>query len=255
MERYIGAQLYTAWEYLKDGKQTIESFKKLAKTGYKVVQVSAMGHLTAEEIKAACDESGIRATSAHCSFDWIEEDVDRAIEYFKTFGCDTFGIGAIPLPVRESEKAIAEYFERVNKVADEMAKKGAIFTYHNHAYEFSPVDGKNIMDHILNYKNENVKLMADVYWLAAAGINPVKFIRAHKDMIGGIHYKDLKVVDNAPAICEVGYGNLDWDEIVGMCDELGFEKIYVEQDTNLSPDPFTSLEMSYNFLSSKYGYK
>ena len=255
MERFIGAQMYTAWEYLKDGAQTIESFKKLAKMGYKVAQVSAMGHLTADEIKAACDESGIRATAAHCSLDFIEEDIAGAIKYFKTFGCDTFGVGAIPGNLRGSAADIKSFFDRANKVADEMAKEGAIFTYHNHAYEFAPVDGKNIMDHILDFRGENIKLMVDVYWLAAAGIDPVKFIRKHKDIIGGVHYKDLKVVDNAPAICEVGYGNLDWDEIVATCDELGYEKIYVEQDTNWSPDPFTSLEMSYNFLTSKYGYK
>ena len=70
------------------------------------------------------------------------------------------------------------------------------FTYHKHAFEFTKVDGKNIMDYILETANENFKLMVDVFWLSYAGINPVKFFRKYKDMVGSVHYKGLKIVDN-----------------------------------------------------------
>jgi len=117
------------------------------------------------------------------------------------------------------------------------------------------IDGKNIMDYILETANENFKLMVDVYWLSYAGINPVKFLRKYKDMVGGVHYKDLKIVDNAPQMCEVGEGNLDWEEICAVCDEIKPRYIYVEQDRYWTDDdPIKALEISYNNLK-KLGYK
>ncbi|MBQ4159610.1 MAG: sugar phosphate isomerase/epimerase, partial [Clostridia bacterium] len=120
-------------------------------------------------------------------------------------------------------------------------------------FEFVKVDGKYIMDYILEECSENVKLMVDVYWLSVAGINPVDFLKKNASRVGAVHYKDLKVVDNAPEMCEVGYGNLDWDKIIACCDELNPEFIFVEQDRNFD-NPFDSLKMSYDFLKAK-GYK
>ncbi len=57
-----------------------------------------------------------------------------------------------------------------------------------------------------------------------------------------------------PAICEVGEGNLDWEAISAVCDEIQPRYIYIEQDTNWTPDPFTSLATSYANVK-KLGYK
>ena len=66
-----------------------------------------------------------------------------------------------------------------------------------------------------------------------------------------IHFKDLKVVNNAPAICEVMEGNLDWDDIIAASFESDAEYALVEQDTCDNGAPFTCLETSYNNLKAK----
>lgn len=254
MEKLIGAQLYTIRDYVKTPEDTIESFKKLAKIGYTYAQISAMTHLSAEDVKAAIDASGVKVTGNHYPFDKMVEDPKGVIEFHKAFDCYEPGIGGLPEAARTSKEGILDFMEKANKVSDIFADAGMMFTYHNHAFEFVKVEGKTIMDYILETANKNFKLMVDVHWLSVAGINPVKFLKTYKDMVGAVHYKDLKVVNNAPAICEVGEGNLDWAEIVKTCDELGVSHIYVEQDVNWSPDPFTSLEISYNNLK-KFGYR
>lgn len=254
MEKLIGAQLYTIRDYTQDEASLMESFKKLSEIGYTRAQTSAMNTIDAEIIKAASETYGIKITGDHYAFAEMVDDIKAVMERHKTFGCKNFGIGGLPAEARDTKEGILDFMAKANKIADAMAAEGMMFTYHNHAFEFVKVDGKNIMDYILETANENFKLMVDVHWLSVAGINPTKFLKTYKDMIGGVHYKDLKVVDNAPAICEVGEGNLDWDDIIKTCDELGVEDIFVEQDRNWSPDPFTSLEMSYNFLK-KYGYR
>ncbi len=256
MERKIGAQMYTVRDYIKTEADIEETINKLVKIGYKFGQSSAMGPIAPEKLKEICDKAGYAITGDHISWEILTEDLDKAIANHKVFGCTIFGVGGMPEFARESKEGLFKFIDEANVVADKMAAEGATFTYHNHAFEFSKFDGKTIMDYLLELTNDNFKLMVDTHWLAVAGINPVKFLRAHKDKVGGVHYKDLKVKsgENVPSIAEIGVGNLDWEEIAAVCDEINPPHIYVEQDTNWSPDPFASLEMSYKFLS-KMGYR
>lgn len=256
MERRIGAQMFTVRDFIKTEKDIEETINKLVKIGYTFGQSSAMGPIEPEKLKEICDKAGYSITGDHVKWDLLREDVDKAVENHKVFGCTYFGVGAMPEYARTSKEGLLKFIKEGNEVADRMADKGAIFTYHNHAFEFAKFDGKTIMDYILELTNDNFKLMVDTYWLSVAGINPVKFLKENKDKVGGVHFKDLKVKlgDIVPSIAEVGVGNLGWEEIAAVCDEIKPPHIYVEQDTNWSPDPFASLEMSYKFLNT-LGYR
>jgi sugar phosphate isomerase/epimerase len=254
MERLIGAQMYTVRDHIQNEADIETTIQKLADIGYKFGQNSAMGPIAPEKLKEICDKAGYQITGDHTNWDALVNDTAKVIADHKVYGCMMPGIGGLPESARTSKEGILSFMKDANLVADKLAAEGMTFTYHNHAFEFVKVEGKTIMDYILETANDNFKLMVDVYWLSVAGINPVKFLRTYKDMVGGVHYKDLKVVDNAPAICEVGEGNLDWEAISAVCDEIQPRYIYIEQDTNWTPDPFTSLATSYANVK-KLGYK
>ena len=98
---------------------------------------------------------------------------------------------------------------------------------------------------------DNYKYTLDVYWLAYAGIDPAKFIRAHKGRVGCVHFKDLVVQEKWNIkYAEVGVGNLDWDDIIAACDEADAMCAVVEQDY-CQRDPFDCLKTSYDFLQTK----
>ena len=252
MSRIIGAQMYTIRDYVKTNEGIDSSFAKLKEIGYTHGQRSAF-NADPHFIKEMCDKHDFKITSSHGNFDEMYANIDKHIADHKVYGCRMPGIGGLPQQYRETKEGILTFVKRASEIADKMAAEGQIFTYHNHAFEFVKVDGKYIMDYILEECSENVKLMVDVYWLSVAGINPVDFLKKNASRVGAVHYKDLKVVDNAPEMCEVGYGNLDWDKIIACCDELNPEFIFVEQDRNFD-NPFDSLKMSYDFLKAK-GYK
>lgn len=252
MSRIIGAQMYTIRDFVKTNEGIDSSFAKLKEIGYTYGQKSAFD-ADPYFLKEMCDKYDFKLTSSHSNFDDIYADIDKHIADHKVYGCRMPGIGGLPEHYRKDKEGVLTFVKRASEVADKMAAEGQVFTYHNHAFEFVKVDGKYIMDYILEESSENVKLMLDVYWLSVAGINPVDFIKKNASRVGAVHYKDLKVVDNAPAICEVGYGNLDWDKIIACCDELNPEFIFVEQDKNFD-NPFDSLKMSYDYLKTK-GYR
>ncbi|MBE7026430.1 MAG: sugar phosphate isomerase/epimerase [Ruminococcaceae bacterium] len=254
MERKIGAQLYTIRDHVKTDAELEASIDKLVKIGYTFGQKSAMDHIAPEKLKEITQKTGFEFTGDHISFDSYD-NIEKVILEHKIYNCMMPGVGSLPTEMRTSKEGILSFMKKANEVSDKLATEGMTFTYHNHAFEFTKIDGKNIMDYILETANENFKLMVDVYWLSYAGINPVKFLRKYKDMVGGVHYKDLKIVDNAPQMCEVGEGNLDWEEICAVCDEIKPRYIYVEQDRYWTDDdPIKALEISYNNLK-KLGYK
>ena len=164
------------------------------------------------------------------------------------------GIGSLPGGFSGEHtklELIEDFAEKFGPVCEKLAENDLIFAYHNHAFEFEKINGKYAFEEILDRMNyDNFKLILDVYWLSFAGVNPVKFITEHKDRIACIHFKDLKIVDNAPKYAEVGQGNLDWDEIIRASEASDALFALVEQDT-CDGNPFDSLKISYDFLAGR----
>ena len=248
----IGAQYYT----IRDFCQTIEDFdascKKIADIGYKSVQLSGIGNFTADEIKPILDKYGLRVICTHRPAANYLENLDAEIEFHKTLDCKICGLGAMP-GFSGNIETVESFVNDFKPVVKRLAKEGLIFAYHNHAFEFEKIDGKFVFDIICEkMAADNFKSILDVYWLSYAGVNPVKFIKEHKDNIACVHFKDLKIVANTHKYAEVGEGNLDWDDIISTCEEVGVTDALVEQDSDwFNENPFESLKISYDYLSKR----
>ena len=251
LDRRIGAQLYTVRETCKDAAGFDATLARLEKIGYKTNQVSGVGPIDPKEIRAISDKHGMEIICTHRSFEEYRDKMDEMIEFHKTLGCKIPGIGArMQLAEAKTADEVIADVEELNKVAEKLAAEGMHFCYHNHAFEFVKIDGKYVMDYLLEYGKFDFIL--DVYWLAVAGQNPAEFIRKIGKRARVVHFKDLKMDRNTPVFSEVMEGNLDWEAIVAACDEAGAEYAMVEQDV-CPGDPVDSLEISYNNLK-KIGF-
>ena len=250
MDKRLGAQYYT----IREACQTIEDFddscKKVSEMGYKIIQLSAIGEFDAKSIKEITDKYGLQVVCTHRAAKNYLENLDAEIEFHKTLGCKVCGLGAMP-GFNAKIETIEAFVKNFKPVCEELKKHGLMFAYHNHSFEFEKINGRHAFDIIVEkMSSDNFKLILDVYWLAYAGINPAKFIREHKDMIPCVHFKDLKIKDNAPKYAEIGQGNIDWDDVIAACEEANVEYVLIEQDT-CEGDPFDSLKISYDYLSKK----
>lgn len=256
----VGVQLFTTRSCQQTVSELDETIGKLKAIGYNFGQISGFPKdITAEQIKEISEKHDFALPSSHTNFDLYYENLDEKIKEFKLYGDKMPGIGNMPPEYRTSVEGVKEFMKKANYIADRVADEGMTFTYHNHSFEWARLpDGATVWDYITDLRCDNFKLMVDVFWLAVAGQNYDKFIREHKDMIGGVHFKDLKIDgDNfkQPLICEVLEGVLDWKDIFAACDEINPEYIFVEQDTNwIDSDPVKALGISYNNLK-KYGYR
>ena len=155
MQKLIGAQFYTIRDFLQTEEDIAASFKKVAAIGYTFCQNSGMADIPAEKLRDYAADAGVKITGDHCSFELLLSDTDKMIADRKLYGCTQPGIGGLPGNARESRAGIEQFMRDANLVSDKLAAEGMTFTYHNHAFEFVKVDGKNIMDYILELANPN----------------------------------------------------------------------------------------------------
>ena len=251
LDRRIGAQLFTVRDLCRDASGFDETLKKLSKIGYKLIQVSGIGNISAEEVRDISAKYNMEIICTHRSFEDYNEHMPDVIAYHKTIGCNIAGLGSYWNFVGlKKPDDIIRHIEILNGFSRELRKSGICFAYHNHAMEFMRIEGKYIMDLILEYGEFD--LILDVYWLAYAAQNPSEFIKKAGKRARVIHFKDLRINENQSEFCEIAEGNLDWNDIIKACDEAGAEYAMVEQDS-CNGDPVYSLALSYNNLK-KFGF-
>jgi sugar phosphate isomerase/epimerase len=256
MDRKIGAQYYTLRDYAKTIEDFDDTCRKVSEMGYKIVQISGTP-LGAAEMKEVLDKYDLKVVVTHRNFNDFKNNLDEIIEYNKTLGCYLCGVGAMPGEARESVEGLDQFIKDANEISAKLKKEGLYFGYHNHHFEFAKLDGKLIMDRLINETNpDEFMFIVDTYWLQFGGVNPVDFIKKLGKRAMMVHFKDYHINPEknfTVEMCEVGEGNLNWDEIICACDEAGAQYALVEQDI-CNRNPFESLKMSYDFLKSKGFY-
>ena len=254
MDKRIGAQYYTLRESIRNIEDFEETCRKVSEIGYKIVQISGTP-LKAAAMKPILERYGLETVTTHRSFDDFQKDLNEIMDYNRTLGCRLCGIGSMPGWARENGEALGRFLREADEMAKELRKEGFYFGYHNHAIEFAKIDGRFIMDRLMEETDRDAfRFIVDTYWLQVGGMNPVSFLRNLGERAMAVHLKDLKAnTDNSTEMAEVGEGNLDWDEILKACEEAGTKWALVEQDV-CRRDPFESMKISYEYLTGKGFY-
>jgi len=182
---------------------------------------------------------------------------EAAVEEAKSYGVEYVVIPYVRPDERGSLDGWRAFCDKLNQAGETARKAGAPLCYHNHAFEFAGPPGERRMDALLEYTDPNlVSLEVDVFWVSAAGEDPVEFLRKNGPRVRLIHLKDkakgMPVLhDEAKAASsdfkEVGNGSLDFPAILRAAEKAGVAHYYVEQD-HTPHDPVESLRVSYRHL-------
>lgn len=249
----ICAQMYTVREYCQTEKDYAESLMKVANIGYTHVQLSGGARLEARVMRDMLDTSGITAVNAHEPFARFRDDLDGLAADMAVIGCRYVGPGAMPSDYCQSYEKTGEFINIMNNAAAVLGKSGIGVTYHNHSYEFVRTNGRNVMDRLLSELDPSIQIMADVYWLQNAGLDPAAYLRRLKDRLDLIHLKDMAVIElNRTDTAEIGEGNMNMAGILAVCGDMKVKYLIIEQD-NSRIDPFESLKISRTNLLRMLG--
>jgi sugar phosphate isomerase/epimerase len=254
----IGVQLYTVRDAIaKDPKGTLA---KVAKLGYQQVETFGYGDrkwfgLSPAELASTLKDNGLVSPSGHTfpggffiKGNW-EDQWKVAVDDSKAIGQEFITIPWLEEAYRtklDNYKIIAESLNKAGEIAK---KGGSKLAYHNHDFEFAPVEGQKGFD-ILT-KNTDPKLVhfeLDLYWAVKSGNDPIAIFKEHSGRICMWHIKDM---DNTPKknFTEVGNGVIDFAAIFKHAKQSGMKYFFVEQD--ICPgSPFDSIEKSITYLKN-----
>jgi len=240
----VALQLYTARDETK--KDFAGTLRRVAQLGYAGVEFAGYGNLSAQAMLALLAETGLKAVSTHAGLDGLsEEQLDASIHYCRAIGCPV-----IILPWLASEwralAGIRALGPRLNAIGQRCRDAGLVFGYHNHDFEFASVDGRTLLDHLLEVTDAAlVKIELDIYWAAFAGYDPLALLNRLGERVSLIHFKDM-ALDRS--MIEVGKGVLDMQGITAFAQQHGIWAI-VEHDNPAMPS-LESARLSLEYFRS-----
>jgi len=256
----IGLQLYTLRNEI--GKDTLATIKQVAAAGYK--QVELYGFPNADAMIEAAKSSGLAVNSSHFEWASVVNPKDDAMSDFAKIleKAEKVGLKHLVIPyLQDNERATLDHYKKIaanaNKAAVMAKKAGIQLAYHNHNFEFERREGgKSGFDIFVKEFSSDMKFEVDVFWVKAAGLDPVAVINKLKGRVTQVHLKDLK--DGLPmptystgvpkdAFQELGDGIIPMEPILVAAKAAGVEHCHVEQDQ--SPDPLASIKQSIGYLN------
>lgn len=254
----IGLQLYTVRDLMKqdfDG-----TLSKVAAVGYKEVEFAGYFDHSPKDVRAAVDRHGLTAPSAHIDYKNLGDKFPEVIEAAKVVGHEYLVNPWIDEEIRKQPDGWKQAAETFNRAGEACKKAGIQFAYHNHWFEFLPVNGKLPYDLLLTECDPNlVKMELDLCWITVGGQDPLRYFDRYPGRFPLVHVKDVKRVPPVTAggaqdfgssmkdMTEVGSGIIDWKKIFAQSDKAGIKHYFVEHDN--PKIPLESIKKSYDYLA------
>ena len=247
----IGAQMYTLREYCRNEPDLGKTLEKVAGMGYEYLQLSAIGPIAPERVKALCDGNGLKIVLTHNPEGEFLEAPDALIDKHRLYGCRYVGLGFLPDRYHQPE-GLKRFAQDFGPAAEKLRAAGMKFMYHNHAFEFEHMpDGRTMMDHLLEMMPaELMGITADTYWLQFGGMDVCGWLKAHAERLHCVHLKDYAVKGFEARMAAVGQGNLNFAHILETLEQNRMtEYALVEQDNCYGASPFDCLRQSLEYLN------
>jgi sugar phosphate isomerase/epimerase len=244
----VAAQLYTVRDYVLDPSGFSRTIDRLKSIGYAGVELIPSNKVKDQEIAKICSHAGMAVAAAHVHHSVLIAHPEAIVDKLQAIGAK-LAVYAYPAEVDLSSRLeIEQLGNQLEQSAEVLRRAGLKLAYHNHAIEFSRVDGEPVFN-ILRGAAPALNFELDAYWAQYGGVSPERCIRELRGKLAALHLKDygFNLKNNQPVMVEVGTGNLDFSVLVPEAERAGCEWFIVEQDVTPG-DPFDSLEHSFRYV-------
>jgi sugar phosphate isomerase/epimerase len=221
----FGIQLYSVRDVLPKDPQGV--LKQLASFGYKQIESyegdkGMFWGMTNTAFKTFVGDSGMETVSSHCSYkENFEKKADEAA---------AIGMKYLICPYLGAQKdldAYKRFAAEFNKAGEICKQRGLKFAYHNHDYSFKKVQNEYPQDVLMkNTDKALVDYEMDMYWVVAAGEQPLDWFKKYPDRFKLCHVKDR----GGKETTTLGKGNINYPAILKDAANFGMQYYIVEQE-------------------------
>ena len=253
----IGAQLYTVYKHTSTLEDFDLALKKVAEIGYKSIQVSGTCPFEPEWLRDELEKYDLTCALTHVAPKRIVEDTENVVKEHAVFGCKHIGIGGMPNEMRGSVEGYEAFRRQYLPAAERMRDLGAKLLYHNHWFEFEKLEGKNVIERILeDFPEDSIDFTLDLGWAAYGKEDVTALIKMLEGRLSLIHLKDYldapAGMDTPVYLRPIYEGCLDYDAFIRELAKAGTEYMLVEQDWCYEEDEFECLRRSYENVTKRF---
>jgi len=239
----IGVQLYSVRSAMEESVE--HTLERIAAIGYREVEFAGYFGRSPQQIRNTLDANNLSAPAAHLPLEMLEDDWETTVELATTVGHKYLVVPAIPAENRTTLDDYRSLAERFNRVGERAREAGLAFGYHNHDFEFAPLDGQIPYDIFVEETDPTLVVFEmDLFWIAVAGSDPVAYFNSHPGRFHLVHAKDMSADGS---MTDVGAGTIDFASLFALREQAGIRHYIVEHDN--PAEPFESVAASYQHLS------
>ena len=224
--RLPGVQLYTVREAM--AKDVDTTLRAIAGIGYQEVEFAGYFGHTAGEIRAMLDRYGLTSPSTHVDIPALLDDMDAVVGNAAEIGHDYVTIAWLNEEERSSIANYHRWAEVANKLGEACQSHGMRAAYHNHDFEFFPLEGVVPFDLLLDEtESELFDFELDFYWVQKGGEDIRDILAKCDGRVTLSHIKDMDADGNMTA---VGAGTIDFAGILADPVASSIRHCFVEHD-------------------------
>lgn len=234
--------------------------KRVKLCGFEGIEMGTPEGFAHEEYKAYMDEIGLTVVSGTgLRYPALEgADFSKQLAEGRVLGCKNIMVSNMPNLVLGNPTELKKFIGHLNRAGKILMEEGGMhLSYHNHAVDFSKINGATILQQIFDGTDPRyVFFEPDTHWIQAGGGHVISWLKKLKGRMYMVHFKDYGIdpySDHTFLECthklfmEVGEGNLNWPGIIEECQNQGIAWCAVEQDKTQRP-PYESLALSVKNL-------
>jgi sugar phosphate isomerase/epimerase len=248
----IGLQLYSLRAAMREDPQN--TLRQVASIGYRSLETASYADGKVYDMepiffKKYIEDLGMKLRSAHVGGprDYDPAKKEETLDWWKKACVDHKVMGAKyiikpSMPIPTTLKELDTWCDYYNSIGEIARKSGMMFGFHNHAREFESIEGKIMMDYMIEHTDPKlVCFELDVYWSQKGGQDPVEYLERYPGRFPVLHIKDEEEIGAS--------GTMDFESIFKAAYKQGMKDYFVEVE-RYNFDPIESVQKSFVFLDT-----
>jgi len=195
------------------------TLRKVKKMGYEAVEFFGHFTRTAQELRAALDETGLYCCGWHTPWEYVRENnLLSTITYNKIIGNTDIVVPGLPHELTCCKEAWIKTAGEFNGIACKLADYGMHLGYHNHSSEFKEMEG-GLPYHYFYDNTTDVGMQLDNGNALAAGpgTDIYELLKRYPCRAKTMHLKPYS--NETGHATMIGEDDIDWGRFFALCYE------------------------------------
>ena len=242
----IALQLYSVRENCS--KDFVGTLSRVSKMGYEGVEFAGYYEKEAKELKKILDDLSLRAAGTHTGIDTLlGDELEKTIEFNSILGNKFLIVPGLPEEHTNSSEAWLKTADLFNEISEKVKPSGMKVGYHNHWVEFKSMPGGIPWNIFFGRANNDVVMQLDTGNGMRGGGDPVEVLKKDAGRAATIHLKEFSSTNDKAIL---GEGEVNWDEVLNLCETTGKTEWYIIEQESYAYPPIDCVELCLKNLKT-----